>query len=134
LQLVGAAPGAIEQAKEVVAKVKKLEPGDGSGPAILGAPPTYWLDLKGYNPAEKAKTLNLPMLILQGERDYQVSMKDFDLWKAAVGGGKGVVMKSYPALNHLFVAGVGKSLPAEYAKPGHVAVEVVDEIAAFVKK
>jgi hypothetical protein len=74
------------------------------------------------------------MLILQGERDYQVGMKDFELWKASVGSAKGVTMKSYPALNHLFVAGEGKSMPAEYSKPGHVAAEVVDEIAGFVKK
>ena len=42
-------------------------------------------------------------------------------------------MKSYPPLNHLFVAGEGKSLPAEYNKPGHVAPAVVDDIAKFVK-
>jgi uncharacterized protein len=134
MQAMGAQQSAIDQAKAVHAKVKKLEPGDEDSPAIMGQPPSYWLDLKSYNPAEKAKALGRPMLILQGERDYQVPMKDFELWKAAVGGAKGVTLKSYPALNHLFVAGEGKSLPAEYAKPGHVAAEVVDEIAAFVKK
>jgi hypothetical protein len=134
LQWMGAQQGAIDQAKAVQAKVKKLEPGDEDSPAVMGAPPTYWLDLKGYNPAEKAKSLGLPMLVLQGERDYQTTMKDFDLWKASVGSSKGVVMKSYPALNHLFVAGEGKSMPAEYNKPGHVAPEVVDDIAGFVKK
>ncbi len=73
------------------------------------------------------------MLILQGERDYQVTMADFGLWKAGLGSAKGVTMKWYPSLNHLFVAGEGKSLPAEYAKPGHVAPEVIDDIAKFVK-
>jgi dienelactone hydrolase len=134
LQWVGAQQSAIDQAKAVQAKVKKLEPGDEDSPAVMGAPPTYWLDLKGYNPAEKAKALGLPMLILQGERDYQVTMTDFGLWKAALGSAKGVTMKSYPSLNHLFVAGEGKSLPAEYNKPGHVAPEVVDEIAGFIKR
>ena len=134
MQAMGAQKSAIDQATAVHAKVKKLEPGDEDSPPIMGQPPSYWLDLKSYNPAEKAKALGRPMLILQGERDYQVPMKDFELWKAAVGSAKGVTTKSYPALNHLFVAGEGKSTPAEYAKPGHVAVEVVDEIAAFVKK
>ena len=129
-----AAQSAIDQAKAVREKLKKLEPGDEDGPAIMNAPPTYWLDLKGYDPAEKAKSMGLPMLILQGERDYQVTMTDFGLWKAAVGSAKGVSMKSFPALNHLFVAGEGKSLPAEYAKPGHVVPEVVEAIAAFVAK
>ena len=99
----------------------------------MGTPAAYWLDLKGYDPSAHAKKLGIPMLILQGERDYQVTMKDFALWKAAVGSNKGVVMKTYPALNHLFVAGEGKSLPAEYSKPGHVAPEVVEDIAKFVK-
>jgi uncharacterized protein len=134
LQAVGAQQSAIDQAKAVQAKVKKLEPGDEDGPAVMGAPPTYWLDLKNYNPAEKAKALGIPMLILQGGRDYQVTMKEFDLWKAAVGNSKGVVMKSYPSLNHLFVPGEGKSTPAEYNKPGHVAPEVIEDIAGFVKR
>jgi dienelactone hydrolase len=134
LQSMGAQQSAIDQAKAVQTKVKKLEPGDEDSPAVMGAPPTYWLDLKSYNPADKAKALGLPMLILQGERDYQVPMTDFNLWKAAVGSAKGVTLRSYPALNHLFVAGEGKSLPAEYNKPGHVAAPVVDDIAAFVKR
>jgi fermentation-respiration switch protein FrsA (DUF1100 family) len=91
------------------------------------------VDLKGYDPAAAAKKLAIPMLILQGERDYQVTMTDFALWKAALVSAKGVTMKSYPSLNHLFVAGVGKSLPVEYSKPGHVAPPVVDDIANFVK-
>jgi hypothetical protein len=45
-----------------------------------------------------------------------------------------VTLKSYPALNHIFVAGEGKSTAAEYAKPGHVAPEMIEDIAAFVKK
>jgi hypothetical protein len=74
------------------------------------------------------------MLILQGERDFQVTMTDFNLWKAGLAKNPAVVFKSYPALNHLFVAGTGKGSTAEYAKPGHVAPEVIEDIAAFVKK
>jgi dienelactone hydrolase len=123
----------LERAKALQAKVKKLEAGDEDSPALGGVPVSYWVDLKGYDPAAAAKKLGIPLLILQGERDYQVTMADFALWKTSVGSGKGVVLKSYPALNHLFVAGEGKSLPAEYSKPGHVASAVIDEIAKFVK-
>jgi fermentation-respiration switch protein FrsA (DUF1100 family) len=123
----------LENAKALQAKVKKLAPGDEDTPAFGGVPVSYWLDLKDYDPAAAAKKLGIPMLILQGERDFQATMADFALWKAAVGSSKGVVMKSYPALNHLFVAGEGKSLPAEYSKPGHVAPAVIEEIAKFVK-
>jgi len=123
----------LENAKAIQANVKKLEKGDEDSPSLVGVPASYWLDLKGYDPAAAAKKLGIPMLILQGERDYQVTMADFALWKAALGSSKGVVIKSYPALNHLFVAGEGKSLPAEYSRPGHVAPAVIEEIAKFVK-
>jgi len=123
----------LERSKALQAKVKKLEPGDEDSPALGGLPVSYWLDLKDYDPAAAARKLGIPILILQGERDYQVTMTDFALWKAALGSSKGVAMKSYPALNHLFVAGEGKSLPAEYSKPGHVAPAVIDDIAKFIK-
>jgi hypothetical protein len=44
-----------------------------------------------------------------------------------------VTLKSYPKLNHLFMEGEGKARPAEYDKAGHVAAEVVADIAAWVK-
>jgi hypothetical protein len=131
-EYLGVTADNLKAAKAVAAKIKSLEPGDEDSPPVMGVPVAYWLDLKGYDPASLAKKLALPMLILQGERDFQVTMKDFALWKAAVGAGKGVVMRSYPALNHLFVAGEGKSTEAEYRKPGHVSPEVIDDIARFV--
>jgi dienelactone hydrolase len=134
IQYLGITGTQLENAKAIQAKVKKLESGDEDVPAFGGVPASYWLDLKGYDPAAAAKQLGIPILILQGERDYQVTMADFNMWKSAVGSQKGVVLKSYPALNHLFVAGEGKSLPAEYNKPGHVAAQVVEDIAAFIKK
>lgn len=132
LEYVGANAKTMATAKEVQAKVKKLEPGDADSPPLMNTPATYWLDLKGYDPAAKAKTLGIPILILQGERDYEVTMKEYALWKASVGSQKGVAMKSYPSLNHLFIAGEGKSLPAEYNKPGHVAADVINDIVGFV--
>ena len=98
----------------------------------LPLPEKYRQDLKGYDPAAEAKRLDAPMLVLQGERDYQVSMKDFALWKAALGGRKNAAFRSYPALNHLFIAGEGKGTPAEYSKPGHVAEDVVADVASWI--
>src|SRR6201999_1632085 len=101
--------------------------------AVLGAPASYWLDLRGYNPPEAAKALHQPMLVLQGERDYQVTLDNFEAWKKALGDRKDVTFKSYPKLNHLFIEGEGKSAPAEYQKPGHVAEAVVADIAGWVQ-
>ena len=101
---------------------------------LRNLPESYMDDLKNYNPAEQARQLTIPMLILQGERDYQVTTKDFDLWKAALAGRGNVTFRSFPALNHLFIAGEGNSTPAEYAQAGHVEADVIAQIAAWVKR
>ena len=97
-------------------------------------PPQYLANLAGYRPDLEAKQLGTPMLILQGERDYQVTMKDFNLWKSALAGRKNVSFRSYPALNHLFVAVEGKSSPAEYEVPGHVSEDVIADIAKWIQR
>lgn len=101
--------------------------------AFPNLPRTYRDDLLLYNPAAQARTIDTPMLILQGERDYQVTMKDFALWRASLNGRKNVTFRGYPKLNHLFIAGQGKSTPAEYETPAHVAEEVIADIAAWVQ-
>ena len=100
---------------------------------IQGATASYWLDLRGYDPALAAKSLKQPLLILQGERDYQVTIaEDFAKWKAALGGEARVTFRTYPALNHRFLPGTGKSVPAEYLTPGHVPVDVISDIAVWI--
>jgi dienelactone hydrolase len=121
-----------DEVKLKVAQIKALEPGKDAPSSILGMPISYLLDLKGYDPVAEAKKLAIPMLILQGERDFQVSMKDFALWKQALGERKNVTFHSYPSLSHLFVAGEGKGTIQEYQKPGHVAPEVIDDVAKWV--
>jgi hypothetical protein len=111
----------------------------GAPPSMLdtlraSAPASYWDDLAGYDPVALARKVQTPFLILQGERDYQVTMTDFNLWKEGLKARQDVTLKSYPKLNHLFLEGEGKSLPAEYSTPGHIPAYVLDDIAAFVKK
>jgi uncharacterized protein len=122
----------IESLRAEVAKVKALKPGDAG--TALGAPDSYWLDLRGYNPPEAAKALKEPLLILQGERDYQVTMDNFEAWKKALAGRPNVTFKAYPQLNHLFIEGEGKSTPADYEKPGHVSEAVIADVAGWVKR
>ena len=100
--------------------------------SLLGGPAKYWLDLRGYEPAKEAMKLQQPMLIMQGERDYQATMEDFANWKKALGSRTNVTFVSYPKLNHLFIQGEGKSLPAEYLIPGNVAKVVIDDIVKWI--
>jgi uncharacterized protein len=122
----------LEDLRAEVAKVKQMQPGKSNPMVVMGLPSGYLLDLRTYDPAAEAMRLTVPMLFLQGERDFQVNMKDFGIWKSALGGRKNATFHSYPALNHLFIAGEGQSSPAEYRKPGNVDGAVVTDIAAFV--
>lgn len=123
----------ISAAEELVKRARALKPGD---PPLKGAlasgPASYVIDLRGYHPPTVAKGLSMPLLILQGERDYQVTMADFAAWRQALSARSDARLVSYPGLNHLFMAGEGKSTPAEYQKPGHVDAAVIDEIAKWV--
>ncbi len=100
----------------------------------LGVPPSYWLDLRGYEPHKLAAELSTPVLVLQGERDYQVTLEDFGMWSVALAERSAATLKSYPTLNHLFIAGSGPSLPSEYQRAGTVDPEVVDDIASWIAR
>lgn len=114
-------------------KVKQLT-ADTSGASILGAPASYWLDLRRYDAVAAARELRQPLLILQGGRDYQVTERDFDGWKKGLAGRPDTTFQWLPELNHLFVAGTGKSSPAEYERPGRVAEAVLDVIARWIAR
>ena len=122
----------LDQLKLDVAKVKKLDPKAESPPILLGLPTQWWLNVKGYDPAAEAKRLGIPMLVLQGERDFQVTMQDFAMWKSALAASSKVTFHSYPELNDLFIRGRGRGSPAEYHNPGNVAPEVLDDIASWL--
>src|SRR5205085_3823811 len=90
--------------REQVAYISSLTPGSGDQEQAVqqllkAAPESYWKDLDTYSPARVAATLPIPMLILQGERDYQVTLADLQGWRDALGGRQDVSLKSYPTLN-----------------------------------
>ena len=123
----------IVQIEQLMARVAALGPADASSTErIFGATASYWLDLRGYDAPAAAAQVKQPMLVLQGERDYQVTMEEFSRWKSALADRPDVSFRSYPTLNHLFVAGTGKSVPAEYTTPGHVSEAVVRDIATWI--
>jgi dienelactone hydrolase len=126
----------LEEIEEAVAKIKALKESDRSSTIrLLGAMPGYWLDLRGYDPPELAKSVTKPMLILQGGRDYQVTREDFDNWKKALGARKDVEFHLYPKLNHLFFEGRGLITPNEYTRVhGSVAPYVINDIASWIEK
>jgi hypothetical protein len=115
-----------------IARIKKGDYNDSTAQLPLALSAVYWKDMKNYDQLAAAKSISTPMLILQGEKDYQVTMKDFNLWKSGLAAKKNVTFISYSGFSHLFMPGEGK--PSDYIKPGHVSEKVVTDIAQWIKK
>ncbi len=81
---------------------------------------------------EVAQRLKIPILTLQGGRDYQVTSKNLEIWRKSLSGHENASFFLYPTLNHLFMAGDGPSTPLEYQIESHVAEEVIEDIANFI--
>jgi dienelactone hydrolase len=122
----------LAEMERLVMKVKTLDINQSE--TILGAPRSYWQDLATYDPVVIAESLNIPLLILQGERDYQVTMTDFARWNETFFDDSSVTLKTYPALNHLFIAGTGIPTNTEYLLEEHVAEDVIVDIVSWITR
>jgi len=127
----------IDRAEAIAAQVespslKSTDTVDFFGSPIPGS---YFLDLRGYDPAKTAAGLKIPILVLQGGRDYQVTSADFDIWKKELANDSRATFKYFPAYTHLFNpgAGSGPPSPADYSKPGSVSEGVITDIAKWIK-
>jgi hypothetical protein len=118
---------------EAEAVAKKLDAPDlKPGEVVDGIEGSYWLDLRPYAKGGAAPKLEIPILVAQGERDYQITLVDFEGWKKALEGKKNATFKLFPELNHHFMPGQGPSTPQEYDQPNHVAKPVIEEVAAWI--
>lgn len=101
---------------------------------FLQLPVAYWDYLRQYDQVETAAKLQIPILVMQGERDYQVTMKDFEGWKLGLKDKPKVSFYSYPKLNHLYMESEGPASPMDYLRPGQVASYVLDDLANWLER
>ena len=77
-----------------------------------------------------------PILIMQGEKDFQATAeKDFAAYKQLLAGKENVSFRLYPGLNHAFVPSVFADImkaKQEYAVEQHIGEEVIGGIAAWI--
>ena len=125
----------LRQVDSLIARIKSPAYLNSNNPMdiILGAPPAYWNDLASYDLQKTASYLRKPILVLQGGKDYQVTKKDFNLWKTYLKKNHKCVFKFYPNLSHLFIKTEGTPKPADYEHAGHVDEQVIEDIARWVK-
>ena len=99
---------------------------------VAGVWSAYWKWLAAYDILETAAAMDRPVLVLQGEEDYQVSMADFNLWKETFGEKENWTFISYPGLTHVFTHGQKAEGSAVYTRSDNVDEQAIKDIAEFV--
>ena len=73
------------------------------------------------------------MLVVQGGRDYQVTVADdLSRWTAGLAHRPDVTVRVLDADDHLFFPGSGPSTPAGYLPAQHVDPDVIDTVATWL--
>ena len=128
----------LPQVAAIAAEISNVATLEKDSPATVlfgGVGPAYYIYDLRYNPVATARAISQPLLVLQGGRDYQVTLKnDFDVWKSGLRGRKSVVFEQFPLADHLFIDGTGPPSPADYQKPSHVDPRVIAAIASWMTR
>ncbi|MFD0769201.1 alpha/beta fold hydrolase [Bacillus sp. CGMCC 1.60114] len=95
----------------------------------------FWNSIRKIKAAEMAKEQTDPLLIIQGQRDYQVvSNFEIPIWKEQLANRNNVNYRLYPKLNHFFTEGEGTmSRPEEYFIPTNIPEYVINDIADWIQ-
>ena len=104
---------------------------------FAGGTTLYYFKEMGEHPAPGfLKLTRKPLLILQGEKDFQASAAvDFAGYQTLLEGHDNATFKLYPGLNHAFVPALSDDINKarkEYAEERHIGDEVIGDIARWI--
>lgn len=95
---------------------------------------SWWYNLRNYIPADAAKDLNVPMLLIQGAKDLQVPITEFEKWQKTLQGKENVQYKLYPNMFHTLSEYKGEvDFRTEYLTPGTISEGVIKDLSSWVK-
>lgn len=125
----------VDTARHDVKIVKQLssDPQTLKGAPLLGLERTWWLDMKNYDHVQSAKKISKPVFLIHGEKDYQVDLKEYEIWKSALADRSNFTLKSYPNLSHVFAKAGEVPGPTDYLTPLNVSGDVILDLANWVK-
>ena len=119
--------------KRQVAEVKALTADSPESDSLLmGVSKDYWVAINEYDQVKSFTRTKDQFLILQGKKDYQVRMTDFNIWKKTAEKRGNTTLISYPKLDHLFMECKGKSTPQSYQEEKFVDPKVITDIAKWI--
>ena len=128
-------PNSADEIEKILDKLKLIEEHKlNANEFVMGAPASYYYELEKYDPISILKTLSKPVLICQGGKDYQVTAKDYNMFKNAFQSNSLFTFKWYPNLSHIFTPVSGVPSPANYQTASNVSQEVIEELADWIQR
>ena len=98
----------------------------------------YFKEMGEHRAEDYLRKLEKPVLIMQGEKDFQATAeKDFLAYQELLAGKDNVTFKLYEGLNHAFVPSIyGELMKAkqEYNVEQHIGESVIGDIAQWILK
>ncbi len=103
---------------------------------VLGMPGYYIKEMNSYDTADLAARINKPILVQQGEEDFQVFADiDYPLWQEALKGNEKASFKLYPGLTHFFTQAPAEQTKTvkDYQLSQELSPQVISDIVDFIK-
>ncbi|NAW50483.1 prolyl oligopeptidase family serine peptidase [Elizabethkingia argentiflava] len=124
----------VQKVKKDIDEINKLDKNidDFKKKELLSVPTSYWLSLKKYNIQTNLRTINIPLMIMQGGKDYQIGKDEYLKFEKLLKNKNNVSLKFYPDLNHLFMKSDGTMSPEEYKIKSIVNDKVLNDIYDFI--
>ena len=94
---------------------------------------SFWYSWMLLNPVEEIKKLNIPILIINGDKDLQVRIKDAETLHAANSKSKLVIIKN---MNHVLkdIQKEEDNLSSYYSSAYPISEKLIETIDSFIKK
>lgn len=127
-----------------VAKIRKMFEGlydltdeEARKRKVGGGTTLYYFKEMGTHPAaDYLLNTEKPLLIMQGEKDFQATVEqDFEGYRKLLEGRANVTFRLYPGLNHAFVPAISENImdaKREYNVERHIGEDVIADIAGWV--
>jgi len=125
-------------ARETAEQIRSLDIGENEVVEGVDGQPLsgrrFFRTLAEYDGPQTAATLDIPLFIAQGGRDYQVTVEDdLALWRESLSGIPRVRFEIYDELNHLFQQNDDPTTNAEQFDASSVLdLRLVEDIVSFV--
>ena len=127
----------VKKLKKTFAGLYDLTDEEAKKRKFAGGTTLYYFKEMGEHPAPGfLKLSRKPLLILQGEKDFQASAAvDFTGYQTLLEGHDNATFKLYPGLNHAFVPALSDDINKarkEYAEERHIGEGVISDIARWI--